>query len=108
MSAVITDEKIPNNVNLSGDKRLQRALEAWQPKFIDWWKDMGPVGWQDSASDGRPTLDGEDWPVCSAGHQPDLSVFSGSDSVPGGRLVGRHQPVVHRVQPPEPVQPGHQ
>jgi benzoyl-CoA 2,3-epoxidase subunit B len=47
MSTILTDEKIPNNVNLSGDKRLQRALEAWQPKFIDWWKDMGPVGWQE-------------------------------------------------------------
>src|SRR5712675_1277937 len=47
MTAVLTDEKIPNNVNLGGDKRLQRALEAWQPQFIDWWKQMGPVGWQD-------------------------------------------------------------
>src|SRR6187401_52707 len=47
MSTVITDEKIPNNVNLAGDKRLQRALEAWQPHFIDWWKQMGPEGWQE-------------------------------------------------------------
>jgi benzoyl-CoA 2,3-dioxygenase component B len=47
MTAVITDEKIPNNVNLAGDRRLQRALEAWQPHFLDWWKQMGPVGWQD-------------------------------------------------------------
>src|SRR6195256_4951081 len=47
MTAVLTDEKIPNNVNLSSDKRLQRALEAWQPQFIDWWKQMGPVGWQE-------------------------------------------------------------
>jgi benzoyl-CoA 2,3-dioxygenase component B len=46
MSSVVTDEKIPNNVNLSGDRRLQRALEAWQPKFIDWWKEMGPEGFQ--------------------------------------------------------------
>src|SRR3569833_972214 len=46
MTAVITDEKIPNNVDLSGDKRLQRALEAWQPKVIDWRKEMGPEGWQ--------------------------------------------------------------
>ena len=45
MSSVLTDEKIPNNVNLGGDKRLQRALEAWQPKFIDWWKEMGPSPW---------------------------------------------------------------
>ncbi|MBI5496822.1 MAG: benzoyl-CoA 2,3-epoxidase subunit BoxB [Deltaproteobacteria bacterium] len=40
-------EKIPNNVDLSGDKRLQRALEAWQPNFINWWKEMGPDGFQE-------------------------------------------------------------
>jgi len=44
---IITDDKIPNNVQLSSDRRLQRALEAWQPQFLDWWKQMGPVGWQD-------------------------------------------------------------
>lgn len=44
MTAVLTDEKIPNNVSLSDDKRLQRALEGWQPNFINWWKDMGPEG----------------------------------------------------------------
>ena len=47
MGNVLTDEKIPNNVNLGSDKRLQRALEAWQPAFIDWWKQMGPLGWQE-------------------------------------------------------------
>ena len=47
MSTVLTDEKIPNNVNLGSDKRLQRALEAWQPQFIEWWKQMGPLGWQE-------------------------------------------------------------
>ena len=44
---MISAEKIPNNVNLSGNKRLQRALEHWQPNFIQWWKDMGPQGFQD-------------------------------------------------------------
>jgi len=38
----ISSEKIPNNVNLSEDKKLQRALEQWQPNFLDWWKEMGP------------------------------------------------------------------
>ena len=38
--------KIPNNVNLSDDRKLQRALESWQPDFIDWWMDMGPEGFQ--------------------------------------------------------------
>jgi benzoyl-CoA 2,3-dioxygenase component B len=43
----ISNEKIPNNVDLASDRRLQRALEAWQPNFLSWWQDMGPVGWQD-------------------------------------------------------------
>jgi benzoyl-CoA 2,3-epoxidase subunit B len=47
MSDVATGERIPNNVNLAGDKRLQRALEAWQPNYIKWWKEMGPVGFQE-------------------------------------------------------------
>src|SRR4028119_1176157 len=40
-------ERIPNNVNLSGDKRLQRALEKWLPNYLDWWREMGPDGFQD-------------------------------------------------------------
>jgi len=36
-------EKIPNNVDLAGDRRLQRALESWQPNFLNWWKTMGPA-----------------------------------------------------------------
>ena len=44
MSAINYSDKIPNNVNLSEDRTLQRALEQWQPNFINWWDDMGPVG----------------------------------------------------------------
>ena len=40
------DEKIPNNVNLSSDKRLQRALEQWLPNYLNWWNEVGPEGWQ--------------------------------------------------------------
>src|SRR5262245_58201929 len=40
-------EKIPNNVNLSSDKRLQRALEQWQPNYRAWWLDVGPAGFQE-------------------------------------------------------------
>ncbi|GAA4979956.1 benzoyl-CoA 2,3-epoxidase subunit BoxB [Yinghuangia aomiensis] len=36
-------ERIPNNVGLSDDRRLQRALESWQPKFLSWWGEMGPA-----------------------------------------------------------------
>ncbi len=45
--STVSNEKIPNNVNLSGDKKLQRALEKWLPNYIDWWKDMGPEGFQE-------------------------------------------------------------
>ena len=38
------NERIPNNVNLSSDRTLQRALEKWQPNFLNWWSDMGPTG----------------------------------------------------------------
>ncbi|MCK6550224.1 benzoyl-CoA 2,3-epoxidase subunit BoxB [Myxococcota bacterium] len=44
--STVSNEKIPNNVNLSNDKRLQRALEEWLPNYIDWWKEMGPEGYQ--------------------------------------------------------------
>jgi len=39
-------ERIPNNVNLSEDKKLQRALEKWLPNYLDWWNEMGPDGFQ--------------------------------------------------------------
>ena len=46
MSGINYSEKIPNNVNLATDRTLQRALEHWQPKFIDWWRGMGPTDFQ--------------------------------------------------------------
>jgi benzoyl-CoA 2,3-dioxygenase component B len=42
LSKIDYSERIPNNVNLAGDRRLQRALEGWQPKFLDWWRTLGP------------------------------------------------------------------
>ena len=44
MSSINYSEKIPNNVNLSEDRTLQRALEQWQPNYLQWWQDMGPEG----------------------------------------------------------------
>jgi len=39
-------EKIPNNVNLSQDRKLLRALEKWQPNYMKWWMEAGPTGFQ--------------------------------------------------------------
>jgi benzoyl-CoA 2,3-dioxygenase component B len=43
MTTIDYTERIPNNVDLASDRRLQRALESWQPKFLQWWGDMGPT-----------------------------------------------------------------
>ena len=36
------DSRIPNNVALGSNRRLQRALESWQPNFLSWWETLGP------------------------------------------------------------------
>src|SRR5207253_2980847 len=40
--------KIPNNVGLTEDRTVLRALEGWHPGYIDWWKTMGPEGFQEA------------------------------------------------------------
>jgi benzoyl-CoA 2,3-epoxidase subunit B len=40
--AIDLQAKIPNNVDLANDPKLQRALEHWQPKFVEWWMQTGP------------------------------------------------------------------
>ena len=37
------NETIPNNVDLGDDRRLLRALERWQPAYLQWWNEMGPA-----------------------------------------------------------------
>ncbi len=63
MTKLNYQEKIPNNVDLSNDLSLQRALEHWQPKFKSWWTEMGPEGFQ--ASDvylrTATSVDAEGW-----------------------------------------------
>jgi benzoyl-CoA 2,3-dioxygenase component B len=36
-------QRIPNNVDLANDRTLQRALERWQPAFLNWWDETGPA-----------------------------------------------------------------
>ena len=42
------DTQIPNNVGLSSDKRVLKALERWHPGYLNWWKGLGPAGFQES------------------------------------------------------------
>ena len=38
--AIDYSERIPNNVALADNRRLQRALEAWQPHYLQWWDEL--------------------------------------------------------------------
>ena len=42
------DTVIPNNVGLSGDRRVLKALEKWHPGYISWWNDLIPRNFQGS------------------------------------------------------------
>jgi len=48
MNKIDYSQKIPNNVDLKSDKRLQRALERWQPGYIEWWKEAGPTDFNEN------------------------------------------------------------
>ena len=63
MAAIDYAEKIPNNVNLSEDRTLQRALEHWQPNYLAWWDQMGPERSQKSEIYLRTaaSVDAEGW-----------------------------------------------
>ena len=47
-NAVDYETSIPNNVGLSSDRRVLKALEKWHPGYLDWWNEMGPEGFQES------------------------------------------------------------
>ena len=36
-------DEIPNNVDLSHDRKLQKALLHWMPNYLEWWREMGPT-----------------------------------------------------------------
>jgi len=46
--AIDLRERIPNNVDLAENRTLQRALEHWQPHFLDWWRALGPSDFLDA------------------------------------------------------------
>ena len=45
-NAVDYETSIPNNVGLSSDRRVLKALEKWHPGYLSWWNEMGPEGFQ--------------------------------------------------------------
>src|SRR6266545_4254443 len=108
MTAVDIDAAIPNNVDLAGDRRLQRALESWRPKFIEWWKELGPVAFQGNGVYLRTAIDvGQEgwanfghvkmpdyrWGIFLADPQPDRRIAFGDHL---GEAVWQDVPGEHR------------
>lgn len=42
------DTRIPNNVGLSEDRKVLKALEKWHPGYLDWWNRLIPQNFQES------------------------------------------------------------
>jgi benzoyl-CoA 2,3-dioxygenase component B len=86
MSDVDRFSRIPNNVDLHVDKRLQRALEAWQPAYLQWWREMGPALFQDKDVYLRTavSVDSDGWAHFDYVKMPDYrwGIFL-ADAVPG-------------------------
>jgi benzoyl-CoA 2,3-dioxygenase component B len=73
MTDINFEERIPNNVGLSGDRALQRALEHWQPKFLSWWRELGPEGFQaaDVYLRTATSVDAKGWATYGTVKMPD-------------------------------------
>jgi benzoyl-CoA 2,3-dioxygenase component B len=73
MPDIDLNSKIPNNVDLAQDKRLLRALEQWQPNYLDWWREMGPEGFQEKDVWLRTavSVDAEGWAQFDYVRMPD-------------------------------------
>ncbi|HEY3819281.1 MAG TPA: benzoyl-CoA 2,3-epoxidase subunit BoxB [Polyangiaceae bacterium] len=114
MSDVVNSERIPNNVQLSDDKRLQRALEAWQPNYLQWWREMGPSGFQEDLvylrtaisvdSDGWANFDyvkmpDYRWGIFLAEQEKDRTIGFGDDfGKPAWQQVpGEHRNTLRRL-----------
>jgi benzoyl-CoA 2,3-epoxidase subunit B len=87
--AIDYQERIPNNVHLDDNKTLQRALEHWQPHFLDWWRALGPSDFLDADVYLRTatSVDAKGWATYGTVKMPDYrwGIFL-ADAVPDRRV----------------------
>jgi benzoyl-CoA 2,3-epoxidase subunit B len=108
------DEKIPNNVDLSTNKTLQRALEHWQPRFLDWWQELGPAVFQANdvylrtatsvdregwATFGMVKMPEYRWGIFLADQKPDRTIgFGDNMGQPAWNVIpGEHRSTLRRL-----------
>jgi benzoyl-CoA 2,3-dioxygenase component B len=89
MSAIHLEGSIPNNVGLASDRSLQRALEHWRPRFLDWWHERGPTDFElaDVFLRTAVSVDAEGWANYGMVRMPDYrwGIFL-ADAVPDRRI----------------------
>ena len=111
-------DTIPNNVNLEADPKLQRALLRWQPDFLNWWREMGPEGFQEDriylrTAVGRARSDTAAGAAGAAGAGEALESELGGDRGPAGSLpplrrqLGRAGPAAERGARQSRARSGH-
>jgi benzoyl-CoA 2,3-dioxygenase component B len=98
MSLIEVDysSRIPNNVGLSEDRRILRALESWHPGYLNWWRDMGPEGFQEAMVYLRTavSVDAKGWAKFDYVKMPDyrwgilLAAPEDDRKIPFGRHLG--------------------
>ncbi|QUD89473.1 benzoyl-CoA 2,3-epoxidase subunit BoxB [Phenylobacterium montanum] len=112
--AIDYQERIPNNVDLASNRTLQRALEHWQPRFLDWWRDLGPSDFQSAdvylrtavsvdrkgwASFGHVKMPDYRWGIFLADPTPDRTIGFGDEyGKPAWQQVpGEHRSTLRRL-----------
>jgi benzoyl-CoA 2,3-dioxygenase component B len=107
MMAIDYSEQIPNNVNLAGNRRLQRALEQWQPGFLGWWNELGPFGFQTAEVYLRTAIsvDAEGWATFGYVKMPEYRWGIFLAEAEAGRTIAFGQ---HKGQPVWQDVPGEQ
>src|SRR6202451_1207438 len=106
-------EKIPNNVDLRDDRRLQRALESWQPNFLSWGESMGPtlpspgvslraggnVGREGWAHFGHVAMRDYRWGIFLSERNPDRRIGFGEhkDEPPWQQVPGEYRSDLRRL-----------
>ena len=107
-------ERIPNNVGLADNRALQRALEQWQPRFLDWWREMGPSSFRGAdvylrtattadesgwASYGHVAMPEYRWGIFLADPVPDSRIgFGDAMGEPAWQQVpGEHRSTLRRL-----------
>ncbi len=88
--AIDYQARIPNNVDLGANATLQRALEHWQPKFLDWWREMGPSDFREAGVYLRTatSVDAKGWASWGEVKMPDYRWGIFLTEPEAGRRIG--------------------